>query len=353
LSEALGFPVTHEVFAGNMLDHQSLELMLDVMAKRAGLRPGNTVVVDRGMAYKQNLEQIRRRGLHYIVATPQSERSGWVEEFCEEEGFEEVVRTPSPTNPAQKKSLVWVRKERKDGDTYVLCVSSGREAKDRAIREKKEAKFLEDLEKLSDRVAKGRLVNPQRIAERVGRLKQRHGRVAPYYRIEYDPETKRLRYEVDEERRERAASLDGCYLLRTDRDDLTADEIWRIYMLLTRAEHAFRDMKSPLGERPIFHQLEHRVETHIFLCVLAFHILMAIEKTLRDQGDHRSWGTIRETLSTHQAATIILPTSRGDVLCIRKCGLPDPEVREIYKRLDLPPRVMRPVRTWILAGESE
>jgi hypothetical protein len=64
----------------------------------------------------------------------------------------------------------------------------------------------------------------------------------------------------------------------------TGDELWRIYALLTRAESAFRDMKSPLAERPIFHQLEHRVEAHIFLCVLAYHLLISIEKTLLDRG---------------------------------------------------------------------
>ncbi|NPV80258.1 MAG: transposase [Firmicutes bacterium] len=69
-------------------------------------------------------------------------------------------------------------------------------------------------------------------------------------------------------------SLDGGYLLRTDRKDIDAEEIWRVYPLLTRAESAFRAMKSPLAERPIFHQLKNRVETHIFLCVLAYHLLL-------------------------------------------------------------------------------
>jgi hypothetical protein len=76
--------------------------------------------------------------------------------------------------------------------------------------------------------------------------------------------------------------LDGTYLLKTDRSDISADEAWRIYALLTRAEDAFRDMKSPLAERPIFHHLEHRVEGHIFVCLLAFHLLVAIEKTSLD-----------------------------------------------------------------------
>ena len=73
-----------------------------------------------------------------------------------------------------------------------------------------------------------------------------------------------------------------------------------MYMTLTRAENAFRMIKTPLAERPIFHHLEHRVETHIFLCVLAYHLLVAIETTLLNQGVHTSWATVRETVGHPQ-----------------------------------------------------
>jgi transposase len=120
----------------------------------------------------------------------------------------------------------------------------------------------------------------------------------------------------------RAEALDGSYLLKTDRTDLAAEEIWRIYSLLTRAEDAFRNMKTPLAERPIHHQKEHRVDTHIFLCVLAFHLLVAIETTLRNKGVHSSWSTVREVLKTHQIATTVLPTNTNAILRIRKPSKP-------------------------------
>src|SRR6201981_3969838 len=89
-----------------------------------------------------------------------------------------------------------------------------------------------------------------------------------------------------------AERLDGCYWLKTSRENLSADELWRIYILLTRAENAFRDMKSPLAIRPIFHHLEPRTDSHIFLCVIAYHLLTAIEKTLLNQGIHTSWASL-------------------------------------------------------------
>src|SRR6516164_6361828 len=159
------------------------------------------------------------------------------------------------------------------GELHGLCLSSEREEKDRAIRQAHEKKLLVDLEKLAKRVGKGkgRGTKPAEVLESIGRLKERYSRVARYYRMEYDSEKKVFHYSLDA-KRARAEKLDGSYLLKTDRHDLTADEAWRIYMLLTRAEAAFRTLPSPLGERPIFHHKEARVEAHIFLCVLAYHL---------------------------------------------------------------------------------
>ena len=172
---------------------------------------------------------------------------------------------------------------------------------DRSIRCKQEQRLIADLDKLTERVGKGRLVREQTIGEVIGRLKERYPRVAPYYQLRYDPEHKKFTYSVDGEKYTHAETLDGIYLLRADRTDLDAEQAWRFYILLTRAEDAFRDMKSPLSGRPIFHHLERRVETHIFLCVLAYHLLVAVENTLLHNAVHTSWRTVRETLETHHS----------------------------------------------------
>jgi transposase len=164
--------------------------------------------------------------------------------------------------------------------------------------------------------------------------------------MEYDAETKTFRYSLDEAKRAQSEKLDGSYLLKTDREDLSADEAWRIYILLTRAEAAFRALKSPLGERPVFHHKEGRVEAHIFLCVLAYHLLISIEKTLLNQGLHTSWATVRETLKTQQVNTIVLPTDGGLVLRIRKGTTPEPVHRELYAKLGIEPEVIRPRKSW-------
>jgi hypothetical protein len=101
-------------------------------------------------------------------------------------------------------------------------------------------------------------------------------------------------------------------------DEKTATLVWRIYILLTRAEDACRDMKSPLVIRPILHQKGHRSDAHIFVSMLSYHLLTAIEKTLLDQGVHTSWASVRDTLKTHQVCTVVLPTGDGSCLRIRE-----------------------------------
>src|SRR6266699_5435196 len=264
-----GFPISHEIFAGNTQDRTTLATMLDRLRDRVGLREGATVVLDRGMAYDDNIAELKTRKLDYVVASRQPERNRWLAEFEDTDGFSPVLRAPSPLNPAQKKTTIEVKTRVEDEQTYVLCRSEQRIAKDAAIRAKHERRLLADIDKLS-----------------------------------------------------------------------------RIYGLLTRAENAFRDMKSPLAERPIFHQLERRVDSHIFLCVLAYHLLVAIEKTLLDQGIHTSWATVRDTLKTHQVCTIVLPTNSTSCLRIRKAATPEPEVQEIYRCLGIPAQVLKPHHTW-------
>jgi transposase len=341
-----GFPKAHEVFDGNRQDRTTLDTMLETLERRTGRRGGATVVIDRGMAFAENLAQIRARGHHYLVASRPGERLAHLDAFDDETGWTEVHRVPSPRNPAQRKTRVGIKRRVVGAEVHILCRSDGRTAKDRAIRDTHEARFLADLRKLHARVAKGRLRAAGKIHEALGRLKERYPRVARYYELAYDAATRAVTWTEHADTKATAVDLDGTYVLKTDRQDLTDEEIWRLYMLLTRVEAAFRAMKSPLMERPIFHHLEHRVQTHIFLCVLAYHLLAAIEKRCLDQGLHTSWATLREQLSTHQVVTVVLPATTGQVLKIRKTSTPEPVHRELYRMLQISPDVMKPVRTW-------
>src|SRR5215475_10424975 len=116
--------------------------MLDRLAERIGLNEGATVVLDRGMAFDENIAELKRRKLNYVVASRQPERNRWLADFEDTDGFAPVLRAPSPLNPAQKKTSIEVKTRVADEQTYVR--SEQRIAKDRAIREKHEQRLLVD-----------------------------------------------------------------------------------------------------------------------------------------------------------------------------------------------------------------
>lgn len=343
-----GFPVGHEIFEGNRVDCKTVEAMLNALEQRTSGQKGLTITVDRGMSDQKNLDLIKTAGHHYIVAAKQTERLKWLSEFEDEQGWTEVVRQPSPTNPYQHKTEVRVKRYERDGETYILCVSEGRKEKDRAIREKQEKKLLKDLTSLQKRVASGKLVGVKKVCESIGRLRERYRRVGRYYKIDFDEKSGILNWSVDTGKKSNAEKVDGSYLLRTDRRDLSDEEVWQTYILLTRVEAAFRDMKSPLAVRPIYHQLQHRVEAHIFVCVLAYHLLVAIEKLLHDAGISSSWETVRKQLSTHQVVSAHLPARGGRILQVRRDTTPNKTQSQIYQALGIEERVFpTPRKVWL------
>jgi transposase len=130
-----------------------------------------------------------------------------------------------------------------------------------------------------------------------------------------------------------ARALDGNYLLKTNRDDLSEEKIWNMYIMLTGVENAFRNFKSNLGLRTNRHHLENRVDGHIFITILAYHLLHAIEFTLCKKNDHTSWPTIKRVLTNHTYSTITLPTVEGPVINLRKAGIPEDIHQKIYAKL--------------------
>src|SRR5215467_2414133 len=158
-----GFPKAHEVFEGNRQDRTTVKEMLESLEKRVGKKTTATVVIDRGMAYEENLKEIRDHGYHYLVACRQSERNAWLADWEKGDGWEEVLRSPSPRNPGQKKSPVWIKRRQKGNELYILCRSEGREEKDRAIRERQQERWLKDLNALKARIENGHLQNAEKI----------------------------------------------------------------------------------------------------------------------------------------------------------------------------------------------
>ncbi len=196
-----GFPVAHEIFDGNRSDTTTVNDILNRLDERTNGQKGLTVVVDRGMASRENLKSIvnHKNQYNYIVASRQPEREQHLAYFEDTGDWQDIERSSSISNPCQKKSRVLIKQVEKDDELHILCVSDGRIQKDKAIRETKEQKFIEDLKKLEKSIVGGSLTSNDKIYEKIGRLKERYPRVAKYYFINFDTNTRLLTWQENKE----------------------------------------------------------------------------------------------------------------------------------------------------------
>ena len=339
LDEA-GFPKASETFQGNTHDSTTLDGMLDRLEARCGKRGGATVVMDRGIATAENVSRLTERGYHYIVGVAGGSRYRWIDdirsgEFQQMDGDHEQIE---------------VCQRERDGEVYVLVRSVDRVAKDKAIRERFQVRLESELQKLAAGVAGGR-VTEKKALERIGRLRQRNQRASRFFITEFVEEEGhlKLKWRIDEQKLAEARVLDGVYILKTDRLDLDSGRLWNLYMMLQRVERSFRYLKTSLGIRPIFHQLQHRSDGHIFISILAYHLLHAIEHMLLAVGDHRSWPTINEELQTHRALTVSLKDADGRNHHIRLATRANEAQKQIYRMLNLSAKPL-PTKRYVVDG---
>jgi transposase len=331
-----GFEMAHRTFAGNQSDSKSLVEMVAALQAAAGYAPGPEllpgpgvmVIVDAGVATAKNLKLLAQAKFHYLVNDTRRGRQKWRAEFAQEEQFERL-------GGRENKSEVKVRAVAVEGgQRVVLCKSQGRREKELAMRSRAEEKFLAALGKLKSRMEKGQLKDEVKAQRALGRVLERFPRVGRFYQVGLKAgaglswQRKDAAYGQDEE-------LLGCYVLRSDRSDLSAARLWELYVLLARAEDGFRALKGDLGLRPNFHQLEPRVDGHIFITVMAYQLLRFITYTLEQKGDVRDWPTVRRVLETHGYATVTVPTRSGTVVHLRRPGQPESCQAEIYAKFGM------------------
>jgi len=276
-----GMPLAHEVFEGNVADTKTLEAMLNRLELKDGaLKP--VVILDAGFASQDNLKLLKQNGYSYLINMTRSRRSKYTGQFRAED-FEAL----SGRKDADKVEVKKITDPEDPESELVLCRSAQRRLKEEAMISRAEERFLADLRALAKRVEDGRLKKTSVIERKIGSLQKKHPRVQRFYSIELrDGAAAALSWERNEPSIQEALSQCGDYVLKTDKT-LKAEELWRLYMTLLKAEAGFGMLKGSLGLRPNYHQLEERVEAHIFISVLAYHLLMWIHHQLDQQGDTR------------------------------------------------------------------
>lgn len=323
-----GFLIRHDIFEGNRNDTVTLLPMIERLQKNHKSNKKPLIILDSGFASESNLSELREKQFDYIVVGKRPTRIAYAEEF-KTLSFDIIKgRTGKPS--------VKIAMKETENENILLCQSESRGEKEKAIISKAEGRYLIDLAKLKSRIDKGRLKNTNTIQKSLGKLLERHSRVSRYYQVDFDEKAFSLAWTRIDEKYESAIDLSGSYYLRTSRKDLGKEEIWKLYMTLTRVEYGFKTLKSYLGLRPVYHQREDRCDSHIFITTLAYRLLHWIEYTLRKKGDTRNWSTIRRLLKTHAYTTITLPSAVDEtVIHFRIPGTPEVEQSYIYDLLEI------------------
>jgi transposase len=352
------------------------------------------IIVDAGIATDKNLLLLRRKGFNYLVNDSRKKRSDFLAEF-QDEGKFDVLEGRSGKPPVRIRTLDREKKRPAKGtssscdaslvvdadvscaheERVVLCRSDQRAAKELSIRSGAETKFLTELEKLSQRISKGQLKDAVKIERAIGRIQGRHPRITRYYKVMLEEKCKeeeavcpsspsknndrrsndthpskrkkknggktkpaicyRLAWTRNDDQYENSDELFGCYVLRSSQLDLSGEKLWNLYMTLSKAESGFRALKSSLGLRPNHHQEEHRVDSHIFITILAYQLLNFILYSLSLCQDTRSWPTVKRILQTHNYSTMLIPTVNEQLYRIRKAGIPELCQQDIYRKLGI------------------
>ena len=345
--DSSGFPRRSHVYEGNVSEPTTLSEMLSDLEKgqlMTGIKP--TVVMDAGIASEDNITWLKEHQYHYLVVSRKRHR-----EF--DESASVVVKKDQDCTVRVQKKLY-----KETGEILLYCHSTMREKKDQAIGDRFVRRFEEDLQKLENGLHKKRcLKNYDKIMVKIGRLRQKHSRVSSQYSIdiEKDKQSDNATRIVWQQKPRPATTdtLPGVYCLRTSQTDWDEETLWKTYTMLTDLEGVFRSLKSELGMRPVHHQIAKRVSGHLFITVLAYHLVHAVRIKLKHEDIHSSWSSIRNTLSTHNRMTVSMQCKNGDTVHIRKSARPESNQQEIYSALDLCSQPGKTIKTTIAAKQQK
>lgn len=323
-----GFPLAYEVLQGNTADCTTLRGFLKRIENTYG-QARRIWVMDRGIPTEAVLKEMREpeRQMFYLVGTPKG-RIGQHEKKWLDLPWHKV------------RDSVEVKLYQHEGELYVLAKSAGRQAKERAMRRKRLARFLRKL-----RTMRKSLPTRDRLLMRIGAAKKEAGRAFGFVRIQL-PAAKEavtrqsFSFQLDQAKLQAAEQRDGHYLLRSNLTSEDPAVLWTLYVQLTQIEDVFRVLKSELNIRPIYHQLEHRAEAHVLIAFLAYCLQVTLKNQLMIHAPGLTAPAVLEKLATIQMVDVWIPTMDGRWLVLPRHTQPEKDVQALLDqmRITLPPQ---------------
>jgi transposase len=328
-----GFPLAYEVLKGNTSDRATLKDFLSKIENTYG-KARRVWVMDRGIPSEALLKEMREpeRQTFYLVGTPKGKINQHEKKWLE--------------LPWQKvRDSVEVKLYEHEGELYVLAKSQGRQAKEIAMRRKRLARLLRKL-----RAMRKSLPKRDQLLLRIGAAKKESGRAFGFVKIQLPQKdeavTRRtFSFQIDKVKLKAAQQRDGHYLLRSNLTGEDPAVLWKRYVQLTQIESVFRSLKSELGIRPIYHQLEHRAEAHVLVAFLAYCLQVTLKNRLLLHAPGLTPTAVLEKLATIQMVEVWIPMLDGRWLMLPRHTQPEQDVQALLDQIQVklpsqpPPRI--------------
>lgn len=327
-----GFATRSMILPGNVAEVSTLQdALLRLRLDNSLIKP--VIVLDAGLTSEENLKWLRDNHYLYVVSARQNAPSTDL--------LHSLVSVNATSSDVK---VAFVRCDNSE-ERWLYCESSAKAALTQQMRKLFQERLETDLKNMATSLEKPKGRKKYiRVLERIGRLKEKHKRISGCYEITVQVSDDGLTataitwQQIPEKIESR---LNGHYFLRTNLLDIEPDALWHLYGNLRTIEDAFRFMKSSLGLRPVYHQIEGRVDAHLWITLLAYHLIQGCLYTLRQHDIRDTWESVRNALSTRMRVTMQAKTAEGSVLRYRSTIRSEEHQNRIYRAMGLSPQVLR------------
>jgi len=289
---------------------------------------------DRGIPTEAVLEKLRSRSVpvSYLVGTPKGRLTALEQAFLAQ-----------PWEQAREE--VQVKLIEREGELYILARSAGRVDKERGMRIRRLKRLVKRLQELH-----AQKLDRDALLLKLGGAKKEAGRAYGLIEIELPPreqaaQTHSFQFRLNRAKLRQTRGREGHYLLRSNLAHESPARLWQFYIQLTEVEQAFKELKSDLAIRPIWHQKDERIEAHIFVAFLAYCLQVSLKARLRAHAPGLTLRTVLDKLAGLQMVDVHLPTTDGQQLTLSRYSEPDADQRLLLAQLKLqlpkqpPPRI--------------
>lgn len=316
-----GLPLAYEVLPGNTADKSTLRDFLDRIERQYG-KARRVWVMDRGIPTEETLEQMRQADppVHYLVGTPKGRLTRLEKDL--------LGKPWQAARPGVQVKLL-----PQDDELYVFAESADRVAKERAMRQRQLKRLWARLKQLSQMT-----LSHQELLMKLGAARSQYPTGWRLVDVQVDKHESYFTYRLKRDKLRQSRRREGRYLLRTNLTGSDPAELWRYYLQLTQVEEAFKNLKGDLAIRPIYHQLESRIEAHIFIAFLAYCLHVTLAQQLRPHAPGLTPRSALEKFAAVQMIDVEIPTTDGRTIELTRYTEPSKELKLLLERLrlDLP-----------------